>query len=167
MNFDIFAIAIWVVTLAIAAISDLRAFRIPNILPTMIITLFGIIHAISGFSASLIPNFLHFMLALAVGMLLFSRGWIGGGDAKLYAAVALWFNWQGAVALIFLTSLSGLLLAIAFVVTRMSGVRRNQKDTDERKSKLERRIPYGVAIALGAVLTSFWVGWNGVFPALG
>lgn len=167
MSFNVIAISIWVVTLVAAAISDLRAFRIPNILPALVIILFCIVHAISGFSLSLLPNLLHFLLALGIGMLLFSWGWIGGGDAKLYAAVALWFDWGGAVALIFLTTLSGLLLAIAFVVTRMLGVRRNRESTDKPKSKMERRIPYGVAIALGAVLTAVWIGWGAVFPVLG
>jgi prepilin peptidase CpaA len=167
MNISVIAIAMWAITLVAASISDLRAFRISNIFPAIIIVLFVVFHAISGFSYLLLPNFLHFLLALAVGMLLFGKGWIGGGDAKLYAVVALWFNWNGAVALIFLTTFSGLLLAIAFVVGRMLGIRRNRANTDKPKTKMERRIPYGVAIALGAVLTASWVGWTAVFPFVG
>ena len=90
---------------------------------------------------------------------LFSQGWIGGGDAKLYAAVALWFNWAGAVALIFMTTMSGLILAAIFIVARMAGLRKNV-------AKEDRRIPYGVAIAIGAISTAAWVGWGKVFPAL-
>lgn len=167
MDIAIIAIAIWAVTLAAAAISDFRAFRISNIYPAIIIALFVVLHAVAGFSSALLPNALHFLLALAIGMLLFGRGWIGGGDAKLYAAVALWFDWNGAVALVFLTTFSGLLLTIAFVVVRMSGISRNRHSNAKPKSKMERRIPYGVAIALGAVLTAAWVGWKTVFPAIG
>lgn len=167
MSPGVIAIVIWVITLTVAAISDLRAFKIPNILPAIIILLFCIVHAISGFSAILLPNLLHFLLALAIGMLLFGRGWIGGGDAKLYAAVALWFNWGGAVPLVFLTTLSGLALSIVFVVVRMSGAGRNKAGTDQPKKRTERRIPYGVAISAGAILTAAWIGWGAVFPALG
>jgi prepilin peptidase CpaA len=167
MNLSLIAVAIWVVTLAVAAISDLRAFRIPNLLPAIVIMLFVVMHGITGFSSSLWPNLLHFLLALGVGMLLFGRGWIGGGDAKLYAAVALWFNWGGAAALIFLTTLSGLILAIAFVAARMLGLRRQRENPDKKKARMERRIPYGVAIAAGAILTAAWVGWSAVFPTIG
>ncbi len=34
------------------------------------------------------------LLVLAVGILLFIPGWIGGGDAKLAAAVALWMGFE-------------------------------------------------------------------------
>ena len=166
MSFGIIAVAIWIVTLLIAAISDLRAFKIPNILPAVLILLFGIVHAVSGFSSLLLPYLLHFLLALAIGMLLFGRGWIGGGDAKLYASVALWFNWGGAVPLVFLTTLSGLALSIAFIVARMSGMGRNKAGTDQPKNRSERRIPYGVAISAGAILTAGWLGWAEVFPIL-
>jgi len=149
--------AIWIVTLIASGISDLRSFRIPNILPAILIVLFGITFGLAGFSAVLWPNVFHFLLALVIGMGLFSQGWIGGGDAKLYAAVALWFNWAGAVALIFMTTMSGLLLAAIFIGARMAGLRKNVPKED-------RRIPYGVAIAIGAISTAAWVGWGKVFP---
>jgi prepilin peptidase CpaA len=155
-----FAVAvIWGVTLCAAALSDLRSFRIANVFPAILILLFVGTHSVSGFSGALWANLLHFLLALVVGMVLFSRGWVGGGDAKLYAAAALWFNWEGAVALIFLTGVAGLLLALAFVGARMTGLRKNV-------SKEDQRIPYGVAIAAGAILTAAWSGWRAIFPAL-
>ena len=149
--------AIWGVTLVAAAVSDMRSFRISNVFPAILILLFITAYGLSGFSSALWQNLLHFLLALGVGMGLFGRGWIGGGDAKLYAAVALWFGWTGAVTLIFLTGLAGAVLAIAFVAARMLGLRKNVPKED-------RRIPYGVAIAAGAILSAAWAGWNAVFP---
>lgn len=166
MVITVISIIIWIVTLATAAISDLRTFRISNIFPTIVIVLFLVLHAISGFSLVMLPNAWHFLMALAIGMLLFGMGWIGGGDAKLYAAVALWFDWNGAIALVLFTTLSGLLLAIVFVVARLSGIRRQQQGNDKPKSRIERRIPYGVAIAIGAILTASFVGWSAIFPAV-
>jgi prepilin peptidase CpaA len=150
--------AIWVTTLLAAALSDLRSFRISNAFPAIQMLMFAAAYGFVGFSATLWPNLFHFLLALIVGMVLFGRGWIGGGDAKLYAAVALWFDWSGAAALIFLTGVSGLLLTIAFIVARKLGLRKNVPKED-------RRIPYGVAIAAGAILSAAWRGWNNIFPA--
>ncbi|MFN3452989.1 MAG: prepilin peptidase, partial [Sphingorhabdus sp.] len=90
-----------------------------------------------------------------VGMLLFSRGWIGGGDAKLYAAVALSFTFQQAALLLFFTTMSGALLAVAFIAARMAGLRKNVP-------KADRRIPYGVAIALGGIINAAFFGWYSV-----
>ncbi len=153
-----FAVAvIWGVTLCAAALSDLRSFRIANVFPAILIMLFVGAHSLSGFSGTLWANLLHFLLALVVGMVLFSRGWVGGGDAKLYAAAALWFNWTDAAALISLTGVAGLLLAFVFMGARITGLRKNL-------SKEDRRIPYGVAIAAGAIMAANWCGWRAIFP---
>lgn len=152
-------IAVWVVTLLAAALSDLRSFRIANVLPAILLLLFPIAYGLAGFSDALWENVFHFLLALLIGMALFSRGWVGGGDAKLYAAAAIWFGWSGAVALIFLTGIAGLILALAFIVARKMGLRKNIPKED-------RRIPYGVAIAAGAILTAGWIGWERVFPPI-
>lgn len=151
-------IAIWVVTLLMAALSDLRSFRISNIFPIILLLLFPVAHGLTGLSSALWPNVFHFLLALIIGMVLFGRSWIGGGDAKLYAAVALWFNWSGAATLIFLTGISGLVLVFAFIAARKMGFR---KDIPKK----DRRVPYGVAIAGGAILNAAWIGWARIFPA--
>jgi prepilin peptidase CpaA len=151
-------IALWSLTLVAAAISDLRSFRIPNALPAILMLLFAAVHGLAGFPVPVWENLLHFLLALIVGMVLFSKGWFGGGDAKLYAAAALWFSWSGAIALLFMTTIAGLILAIGFIAARMMGLRKNVARED-------RRIPYGVAIAAGAILTAAWSGWDQVFPA--
>ena len=150
---------IWVLALAAAAVSDLRSFRIPNYLPAVVIGLFVISVGIAGFSEPLWQNLLHFLLALLVGMGLFGLGWIGGGDAKLYAAVALWFGWAGGATLVLATTLSGLVLAIIFVGARMMGFRKGVPKED-------RRIPYGVAIAAGAILSAAWSGFGEIFPGV-
>jgi prepilin peptidase CpaA len=142
--------AIWTITLIAAAISDLRSFRIPNYLPAILILLFGVLSVMTGYSVASIDNVLHFLAALVVGMVLFSRGWIGA---------ALWFDWAGAVALIFTTTIAGAALAMILIAARLLGLRKDVPRED-------RRIPYGVAIATGAILTATWTGWDRVFPAV-
>lgn len=160
------SVVIWAITLLTAAYSDTRSFRIPNLLPAILLVLFAVHHGFAGYSAALWPNLAHFALALVIGMVLFARRWIGGGDAKLYAAAALWFNWSGAVTLLLMTTLAGLFLAMVYVTLRMTGLRRAKKDAEATPKHTDRRIPYGVAIAVGALLNVAWVGWSAVFPAI-
>ena len=151
--------AIWIGTLVVASISDLRAFRIPNILPAILILLFGVLQVVDSDPSIPWENIAHFVVTLIIGMLLFSKGWIGGGDAKLYAAVALWFDSNGAVSLLLFTTVSGALLALLFIIARITGLRKNV-------AKQDRRIPYGIAIAAGGIMSAFYLGWPSVFANL-
>ncbi|MBP6380247.1 prepilin peptidase [Sphingorhabdus sp.] len=128
-----------------AAYSDLKQFKIPNLMPALLLALYGCYVAIVGLSAFSWWHAAHFAIALIVGMALFAMKWFGGGDAKLYAAVALWFPLQKGPFLLFYVGMAGLVLAIMFMLTR-----RFTKGADGKK-RTDRRIPYGVAIAVGAI----------------
>jgi prepilin peptidase CpaA len=144
--------------LLFAAASDIRAFRIPNIYPALLILLFLVSRLIWGFAPADWGHLLHFVIALAVGMLLFKMGWVGGGDAKLYAAAAIWFAGLNAALLIFATGMAGLVLAIFYVV------RRKLVSQPDLTKRAERRIPYGVAIAGGALMMGISIGLSGLIP---
>jgi prepilin peptidase CpaA len=146
------------ICLLLAAASDVRAFRISNIFPALLILLFLASRTIWGFAPADLAHLTHFIVALAVGMLLFKVGWVGGGDAKLYAAAALWFAGTNAALLIFATGLAGLVLAIFYILKRKLG------SPPDRSKRTERRIPYGVAIAGGALIMGFAVGMHGLIP---
>ncbi|MGC1270094.1 MAG: prepilin peptidase [Croceibacterium sp.] len=87
----------------------------------------------------------HSVVALVVGMVLFRFGWIGGGDAKFYAACAAWFPLQQGFTLLMLVSAAGLALVAGWIVTRRA--RSGQKAARGDFAK----VPYGLAIALGAI----------------
>ncbi len=137
----------WVVTLCAAAISDLRSFRIPNVFPAILILLFVVPYSLGGFS-----EHCGRMCFISCRRLLLAWHFSAGLDwrwrCQVYAAAALWFNW-GAVTLIFADGVAGLLLAS--LLRPGSGLRKNVPKED-------RRIPYGVAIAAGAIMTA-WSGW--------
>jgi prepilin peptidase CpaA len=67
---------------------------------------------------------------------MFAMGWMGGGDVKLLAALALWLPLYSMVQLLVAMSLLGGLLTLAFLAAHRL---RNIKTSPE--------IPYGVAIA--------------------
>ena len=127
--------------------------RLPNILCLlMLVAGLGLAYAMGGWS-TLGLHFAHALLALAVGYLLFIAGIFGGGDGKFYAAVASFFP---------LWEMLGLFVAITFVGFFLAVSWLTLKHATSLKQRLKgdfAKLPYGVAIAIGAVGYAFWTGW--------
>lgn len=126
-----------------AAIEDAARLRISN--ATSLLVLVGAIAAavIEGPTLSLWQNGVVLIAILLLGTAAFSAGWLGGGDVKLFAAAGLWFDLRSAISFVALTFLAGGAVAIGYMISRP--FRRNAQNTRNT------RIPYGIAIALGAV----------------
>jgi len=92
---------------------------------------------------------------LAVGVVMFALRWIGGGDAKLLAAAALWLGVSGLLPFLIWTALAGGALAVALLAARrmlaFTGFPLRQPPWIERLLAPEGDIPYGIAIAAGAL----------------
>ncbi|MGE0766509.1 MAG: prepilin peptidase [Hyphomicrobiaceae bacterium] len=58
------------------------------------------------------------LLMLGVGIALFACGFLGGGDAKLLAAAALWFGFEGLLEYLLLVSMAGGVLVLAILLYR-------------------------------------------------
>ena len=88
---DAGVVATFAALLVAAAWGDIRNYRIPNALVGAFLVLF-----VLAFAFGLIPRHEivgHLgagVVVLLLGMALFRFNWIGGGDAKLIAALALW-----------------------------------------------------------------------------
>lgn len=78
----------------------------------------------------------------------FRFGAMGGGDVKLFAALALWWPWIDVVRMVLYASILGALVTIVFLAIH------NLKQRDGRA-----RIPYGVAIALAGL----WIAGERIF----
>lgn len=126
---------------------DIRERRLPNWLCGVLVV-GGLIAAfVTGGTNGLFLHALHMILALMAGAGLFALGMIGGGDAKFYAAIAAWFDLNRVWALALTIVISGSLMAIGWLTTRRlvgKPVRASANASPEHK------LPYGVAIALGA-----------------
>ena len=98
---------------------------------------------------------------LAAGMLLWRYGWLGGGDVKLAAALALWAGLPHAAGLLLAIALSGgalafgsclvwrsPILALAAAWLPRSAAACGQDDGPNVAASA-RSLPYGVAIASG------------------
>ena len=91
-------------------------------------------------------------LVLGVGILLFSRGWMGGGDAKLSAAAASWFTLAELPWFALAVVLIGGALTLVLLPLRRALARPGEEPGGWAGLRRGRSIPYGVAIAAGAIL---------------
>ncbi|MFO1127367.1 MAG: prepilin peptidase [Rhodospirillales bacterium] len=138
--------------LGAAAVIDVRTLRIPNEICLSILILYPA-HVLTGGGAI---TWLPAGLALAVfvaGFVPFGLRWMGGGDVKLMAVVALWAGPPLIVDFLVLTALVGGVFAVAMLApsrfvlaTALDAVGADRL----RDAVLGRSIPYAVAIAIGA-----------------
>jgi prepilin peptidase CpaA len=95
-------------------------------------------------------------LVLAAGFALFTAGIIGGGDAKLLSAVALWMGTSKLALFLLCTALAGGVLAICMLAWEIIRLhveltsRNPESSLIRRVASLKPDLPYGVAIAVGA-----------------
>jgi len=93
--------------------------------------------------------------ALLVGMGMFAAGWIGGGDAKLLAASCLWMGMSGLAPFLIWTGLAGGAFCILLMTVRQYFPMVAPSVSQAWVVNLMQPkgdIPYGVAIAAGALL---------------
>ena len=76
---------------AVAALRDATSYTIPNWISVALIGAFALAAPAVGLSPAAVG--LHAAVGaagLVAGVVMFALGWIGGGDAKLFADAALW-----------------------------------------------------------------------------
>lgn len=150
-------IGILVVLVLVAAVQDVIQLKVSNLTVAGVIIAAIFAALVAGVSLSIWQNLLVFFVVLAGGTFLFASGNVGGGDVKLFAAVALWVDLQRAVWLIAAIFIAGGLLAMIVIAPRIFGG--GLKFGAGRSS---RGIPYAVAIATGTLLV---VAAGRLFPA--
>lgn len=112
--------------------------------------------AVDGPAIDLWENFLLLALVLAAGTFMFGRGWMGGGDIKLLAASALWFDLSSGWRLLIAIAIAGGIETVILLILRRLPWPERMRD----RVLLLRRggaIPYGIAIALGVALMAYWL----------
>jgi len=148
-------VAVFAALLIVAALGDLTTYRIRNWIPLAMIAAFAAAAPATGLGLPVMG--LHLGVgaaALVLGMVMFALGWIGGGDAKLFAAAALWLGWPAALTFGAVTCIAGGALAMGLLALR-SGYLRPFVVTGpawvNRLAEPGENVPYGVAIAIGAL----------------
>ena len=138
-----------------AGLKDLTSYTIPNRISLALIAAFAAFAAVAGLPLPVLGvHVLAGVVALLAGMALFALGWAGGGDAKLLAALCLWFGWPDGQAFLFDALLAGGGLSLLLLAARG---RLAQLVMPAPSGWLGRLVtpgepaPYGVALALGAL----------------
>ena len=143
------------VAMALGAFCDLTTMTIPNRLSAALALLFPFAALAIGMPVAVFGmHVLAGLVILAIGIVFFSRGWIGGGDAKLAAAVALWFGFDQMLPFIAYVGLLGGVLTFGILIYR-SWMLPAFAVRHEWMTRLHDKtvgVPYGIAIAAGAMI---------------
>jgi prepilin peptidase CpaA len=101
-------------------------------------------------------------VALAVGFALFALGYVGGGDAKLFATIALWLGFRNLLDFGLATSLFGGALALTLISLRRLPIPPFfvSQAWLLRLHDSKSGIPYGVALAAGMLVLPILQGSN-------
>ena len=149
---DWIAIFAVTVTFVAAAITDATTYLIPHRYPSAVALSF-VFYAIGKPAPVWYCGAAVAAAMLAIGVVLFDRGVLGGGDVKLLAAGALWSGVDQLPLMLLVTSLAGGALALAHLspLGRLMPARAGTPAVSDFRSRLQQPIPFGVAIATGGV----------------
>ncbi|MEP3279492.1 MAG: prepilin peptidase [Stappiaceae bacterium] len=152
--YEIAVLTLFPLLAVLAAVTDLARMTIPNWLSMGLIAGFAILAPFSGMDMTLAG----WHIATGLGLLvvtfsLFSMGWIGGGDAKYAAAIALWFGWPATLEFLLISALFGGALTIAIVAFRKMPLPQLAYNQEwiTRLHDPKNGAPYGVALSCGAL----------------
>ena len=148
-------IAVFPLLVIVAALKDVTSFTIPNWISIGLVAVFYPAALAAGVSLGGIGVATAVGAgALLVGIGMFYAGWMGGGDAKLLAACALWMGWPTVLPFLLATALAGGALALILMQMRSNLLK---PYLQRGPAWMERLVtapdsPYGLAIAVGALV---------------
>jgi prepilin peptidase CpaA len=155
MLIDAVRLLLFPAAMAFAASSDLFTMTISNRVSLALVAGFIFLAVSSAMPAAAIGAHIGAgLLVLAVTFVLFAQGWIGGGDAKLAAAIALWLGFDLLLTFLIYASLIGGLLT--FVVLRFRHLplpdALARQEWARRLHRMDAGVPYGIALAAAALV---------------
>jgi len=155
MILDLARLLLFPALMAFAAASDLFTMTISNRVSLLLAAGFLVLAVASGMSGYDIMMHVGAGAAvLAVGFGCFAMGWVGGGDAKVAAAAALWFGFAHLMNYLLYASLFGGALTLLLLQFRQwpLPVSLAGQPWLTRLHAKETGIPYGIALAIGALM---------------
>jgi prepilin peptidase CpaA len=148
--------------MAFAASSDLFTMTIANRVSLILVGGFFLLAGLTGMSAAALLSHAGVAAAvLVVAFVFFSRGWIGGGDAKLAATAVLWLGWGHLADYLVYASLLGGALTLGLIQFRAMPLPQllAGRDWAERLHASDGGVPYGIALAAAALLVYPQTEW--------
>jgi prepilin peptidase CpaA len=152
--------------LIVAAAGDVLSRRISNRLALLLaLTFFPAAWATGMPLISILVHAGAGLGLLSAGFILFSFGFVGGGDAKLLAAAGVWLGIDDLAPFLTMTVMAGGLLAATLLVRSVFPIalRHMAPGTLGGASAVKPTVPYGYAIAAGAILAISDSWWGTTF----
>lgn len=153
------SIACFVALVLVAAVSDVVAYKIPNVVVLMILVLYPFFVLVSPREIEWLYSVGIFAAVIVVGMLLYNFKIFGAGDAKLLAAIMLWAGPTLALPALFIGAIvSGALAAIMLTSVRfviasaLSAISRRELGD----KFLAHSMPWGTGLGVSGIFT----GWG-------
>jgi prepilin peptidase CpaA len=155
MILDIARLLLFPALMAFAAASDLFTMTIPNRVSLALVAGFLVLALLTGMAPYEILSHVGAGAAvLVVAFACFAMGWVGGGDAKVAAAAALWFGFGHLLNYLVYASLFGGALTLLLLQFRQWPLpyRLAGQAWLLKLHAKESGIPYGIALAIGALM---------------
>jgi prepilin peptidase CpaA len=137
-----------------AGMMDLMTMKIRNDLVLFLLAIYAALAPLAGFGAvQMGASAAAAFAVLACMFVFFSLGWIGGGDAKLAAVVALWLGAEHVLAYVLSTAICGGLLTLLLLQFRSMALPASclRVPWIAQLHQSGAGVPYGIAIASGAL----------------
>jgi prepilin peptidase CpaA len=157
------AFAFFPVLMALSASMDLLTFTIPNRLCLALALGYLVFAALLGVPAvDILLNISCALAILAIAFVMFTLGWVGGGDAKLAAATAAWLGWTAILNYGVAAALFGGVLTLVILGARMAPLPAafGRVDWLARLHNANAGVPYGIALAAAGLMqypnSSIW-----------
>jgi prepilin peptidase CpaA len=163
--FDSLALLVFPLLMIFAALADLFTMTIPNRVSLVLIAAYLLLALYLRLPLATVGLHLSCGVAmLALTFTMFQMGWIGGGDAKLAAATALWLGWPSLFEYGLAASLIGGALTVAILALRHYDLPEKLLSVGFIAKLAEKNggVPYGIALALAGLMiyphTGVWTG---------
>jgi prepilin peptidase CpaA len=151
---EVIRLTLFPAVMAFAASSDLLTMTIANRVSLVLVGGFVLLAMLSGLSGAEMASHAGAAAAvLAVAFACFACGWIGGGDAKLAAATALWLGFAHLFDYLVYASILGGALTLLIVQFRHLPLPQVLigRAWAERLHRPGGGVPYGIALAAAAL----------------
>jgi prepilin peptidase CpaA len=155
MVIDAIRLMVFPALMAFAASSDFVTMTISNKVSLGLVAGFLVLAPLTGMGLAEFGSHVGAgSLVLAVAFAFFAFGWIGGGDAKLVAATALWLGFDQLLTYLIYASLLGGALTLVLIKVRLTPLPAllQGRGWAERLHARDGGIPYGIALAIAALL---------------
>jgi prepilin peptidase CpaA len=159
---DVIRLFLFPALMAFAASSDLLTMTISNRISLILVGGFFALALVTGMNGNqLLWHIGAGLLVLSVTFVFFARGWIGGGDAKLAAATALWLGFDHLLPYLLYASILGGALTLLLLQFRNLPLPAMLigHEWAERLHRKHGGVPYGIALAASALLVYPETAW--------